>query len=162
MKGSMSLQEDVGAWIQEHDRAELMPWAAAKITRAWRRRVARKRLLAFIALRKRIRIVFLRTWFNEWAGYALSSVRSRIACKRNVFLAWRDYNRDLNQLHRSIVKWLEIKTRQMGGLHLSWQMCKGSGPETGAIHAPSAHHASPEFHRIICVSTGTRSINNRT
>jgi hypothetical protein len=128
------LQEGKRAWVADHVRCGMLPWAAAIVAKAWRRHCLRRRLLRYTRLRLRMRHLFLRPYLQGWRMYTVVRGRGDSSRKRSAFFSWLDYSRDLTKLYQRIIAWTARTLHSMGGLHLTWVLCKPfNEPDSGAL-----------------------------
>eukprot|EP00892_Ulva_mutabilis_P003853 jgi/Ulvmu1/183/UM001_0187.1 len=118
-------------WVANRRRQDLMPWAAQVVVRAWRRHVMRRRLLRFVRLRRKMRAIYLKPFMRAWVLYKNSSQRGARAHTRGAFEAWRSYCVDLQLLHKKVLLWTVATVKNWKDVHLTWQLCRKPGPETG-------------------------------
>lgn len=135
------------AWVAGSVKADLLPWAANVITRAWRRHVARRHLMRYVNLRRRLKRLFLQPYLAAWHASAVLRGRGSSALRETAFRGWRDYCATLTHLHERVIAWSTRTLHSMGGLHLTWRLCEA--PEGSNSCAPllSTHH---------CVMFGTQ------
>lgn len=126
------LQEGKQAWVADHVRSDMLPCAAAIVAKAWRRYCMRRRLLRYTRLRLRMRHLFLRPYVQGWRTYTCVRGHGDSSRKKSAFFGWRDYCRDLTKLHERIIAWTARTLHSMGGLHVTWVLCKPfNGPDSG-------------------------------
>lgn len=118
-------------WVANRRRQDLMPWAARVLVQAWRRHLMRRRLMRFVRLRRRMRAVFLKPFLRAWVLYKSSSQKGARARTRGAFEAWRTYCGDLQLLHQKVLLWTVATVKHWKDVHLTWQLCRKAGPETG-------------------------------
>ena len=122
------------AWVADNVKDTMLPWAATLVARAWRRHVARRRLLRFVKLRRKIRGMFLSPYLRAWRNRVVVMRRGNFSRKKAAFDAWRGYCSALQQLHEASIRWLTRTTNNMGGLHLTWKLCApAEGSSSGAL-----------------------------
>lgn len=120
-------------WVETRRRQDMTPWAAQVIIRLWRRHVMRRQLMRFVQLRRKMRAAFLRPYVRAWVIYKNSSLKGARARTRGAFEAWRSYCVDLGLLHRKVLMWTAATVAHWKDVHLTWQLCRQPGPETGAL-----------------------------
>jgi hypothetical protein len=144
----------IEAHAHELQRRERLPWAAAVVARNWRRYVLRRRLLRFIAIRRKARCLLLRPFWALWHRNAGMYRRSRLARKRAALRAWRSYCEEYDLLLKRSLMWLHRLMHSWTEPHVTWALCKKPGPETGAhVHLqPFCAVQAPweSMHALVC------------
>ena len=97
--------QTIEAHAAEMQRQDALPWAANLIARRWKRHMLRKRLLKWITMRRRIRALFMRPYWQMWHLYASITRRGSMARKRAVLRAWWGYCDDMQHLHKAVIVW---------------------------------------------------------
>ena len=95
----------------------------------------RRRLMRFVRLRRKMRAVYLRPFLRAWVLYKNSSQKGERARSRGAFEAWRSYCADMQLLHKKILLWTAATVKNWKDVHLTWQLCRTPGPETGVYAA---------------------------
>lgn len=126
------LLQTIEAHAAEMQRQDVIPWAASIIVKCWKRYMLRKRLLKWIHMRRRIRSLFMRPYWQMWHLYASIRRRSAMARKRAVLRAWGGYCDDMEHLHKAVIVWTADLMHTWQDTHLTWALCKKPGPESGA------------------------------